>query len=71
MIVGQLSNDRWRRYGHGMGRVLGKHSLFFLWGAFVALDFARALMLALLGKRKPASLYASHGMGILQSYFAA
>jgi hypothetical protein len=71
MIAGQLAEDRWLAYGYGMGRVLGKHSLLFLWGCFVALDFTRALALVILGKRRPASLYAAHGKGLLFSYASA
>jgi glycosyltransferase involved in cell wall biosynthesis len=70
MIAGQLGSERWRKYGHGMGRVLGKHSLLLLWFSFVILDFGRALVLILAGKRKPAALYASHGTGLIHSYFA-
>jgi glycosyltransferase involved in cell wall biosynthesis len=67
---GSISATRAFEYGLGMGRVQGKHKLFFLWVSFVLFDMSRALIMALRGKRTPASLWFAHGKGILKAYFA-
>lgn len=60
--------DRARRYGGGFGRVLGKHSLPFLYYGLVAFDFARAGVRLLLGDRQRASNLWAHGRGMMQAY---
>lgn len=70
MLGGHMTVDRSFSYGQGMGRVLGKHSLFPLWLALMGYDYARAILLVALRRKTPAALYFAHAKGIWSSYFA-
>jgi glycosyltransferase involved in cell wall biosynthesis len=67
---GGITEERFYSYGLGMGRVQGKHSLLWLWLAFLGYDFGRAFLMLCLGKKMRASLWFAHGKGLMQAYYA-
>ena len=67
---GGITEERFYKYGLGMGRVQGKHRLLWLWLAFIGYDLARAVLMFSTGKRMRASLWFAHGKGLMQAYFA-
>lgn len=70
VMGGRVSKERSRSYGMGMGRVIRKQSLGFLFVPFLLLDIVRGGVAFLLGKSLPASLWFAHGCGIAAGYFA-
>jgi glycosyltransferase involved in cell wall biosynthesis len=67
---GFVDSHRAERYGAGFGRVLGKHRKTALFCAFVAFDFGRAAVHAVLGRRRRASELYFHGKGLASAYFS-
>lgn len=66
---GGITEERNYSYGLGMGRVQGKHRLFWLWLASISYDFGRAFFMLCLGNKMRASLWFAHGRGLMQAYF--
>jgi glycosyltransferase involved in cell wall biosynthesis len=67
---GGITEERFYSYGLGMGRVQGKHSLLWLWLAFLGYDFGRAFLMLCLGNKMRASLWFAHGRGLMRAYYA-
>ncbi len=67
---GGITAERFYRYGSGMGRVQRKHTLFWLWIAFVGFDLGRAACMLCLGRKLQAALWFAHGRGLMYAYFA-
>lgn len=65
---GGITEERFYSYGLGMGRVQGKHSLLWLWLAFLGYDFGRAFLMLCLGNRMRAALWFAHGKGVMEAY---
>jgi glycosyltransferase involved in cell wall biosynthesis len=66
-----ISKDRAYIYGKGMGFVQRKHGLGWLWAAFIAYDYGRAICFSALGKTAQASLWRQHGRGLIDGFRAA
>jgi glycosyltransferase involved in cell wall biosynthesis len=65
MLSGTATPDRAMLYGRSIGQLLRKHSLYVLWALLVLYDLLRALVVALTGRLKSASLCLAHGRGII------
>jgi glycosyltransferase involved in cell wall biosynthesis len=70
MLSDQVPKERASSYGFGMGHVLRKHSLFWLWIGLVAYDFFRGSVVALRGRLSAASLCFSHAGGLVRGFVA-
>jgi glycosyltransferase involved in cell wall biosynthesis len=70
MLSGAVQKERADSYGWGMGHVLRKHSLLYLWGILVAYDILRGTAVLLLGKVSSASMCFAHSAGLARGYFA-
>jgi glycosyltransferase involved in cell wall biosynthesis len=66
-----VSRDRVYIYGRGMGFVQRKHRLAWLWAAFVAYDYGRAICFIVLGRRVQADLWYHHGRGLIAGFLAS
>ena len=65
MLSGTVTPDRAMLYGRSIGQLLRKHSLYVLWALLVSYDLLRALVVALTGRLKSASICLAHGRGII------
>jgi hypothetical protein len=55
-------------YGCGMGHVLRKHSLFWLWIGLLTYDILRGIVVVLLGRLPAASLCFAHAWGLVRGF---
>jgi glycosyltransferase involved in cell wall biosynthesis len=69
MLSGTVQKERADSYGWGMGNVLRKHSLLYLWGILVGYDILRGVTVLVLGKASSASLCFAHSAGLARGYF--
>jgi glycosyltransferase involved in cell wall biosynthesis len=65
---GSVSSDRVYGFGQGMGFVQRKHHLAWLWVAFNAYDYGRALCFSVLGRIVQAKLWYWHGRGLIKGF---
>lgn len=68
MLSDSVSRDRALSYGSGMGHVLRKHSLFFLWVGLLAYDVLRGVTVVANGRTSAASLCFAHARGLLRGF---
>jgi len=69
--LANVSKDRVYIYGQGMGFVQRKHRLAWLWAAFVAYDYGRAICFFALGRQAQATLWYRHGRGLIEGFLAS
>jgi glycosyltransferase involved in cell wall biosynthesis len=68
MLSSGVSRDRAVTYGAGMGHVLRKHSLFFLWLGLLTYDLLRGVVVVPLGKVSAASACFAHATGLIRGF---
>jgi glycosyltransferase involved in cell wall biosynthesis len=68
MLSGTVSRERAERYGAGMGAVVRRHSLFFLWGGLVLYDLARALLVFARGQFVETGFCLAHTAGLCRGF---
>ncbi len=70
MLSGTVSHRRAERYGWGMGQLVRRHSLPFLWGGLLGYGFVRAAMVAVRGNLRGATFCLAHAYGLFRGFFA-
>jgi len=68
MLSGTVTPERAWSYGAGMGRLVRRHSLFFLWFTLLAYDAARAAIVFVCGQRNDARFCWSHTQGLFWGF---
>jgi len=71
MLSGTVSHRRAERYGRGMGQLVRRHSLLFLWGGLLGYECLRAGMVAVRGNFSGATFCLAHAYGIFRGFFAS
>ena len=69
MLSGTVSRGRAQRYGQGMGQLVRRHSLPFLWGGLLVYGFSRAALVALRGNVSGATFCLAHAYGLFRGFF--
>lgn len=70
MLSHGVSKGRAVSYGCGMGRVLRKHSLFWLWVGLLTYDVLRGVVVVSRGRLFTASLCLAHAWGLVRGFSA-
>jgi glycosyltransferase involved in cell wall biosynthesis len=68
MLSGTVSKARAMSYGHGMGRLVRRHSLYVLWAALLAYDLGRAVAVSLRGRLHDAGFCFAHACGLFTGF---
>jgi glycosyltransferase involved in cell wall biosynthesis len=68
MLSGTVSRARAKSYGAGMGRLVRRHSLIFLWLGLLTYDLARALLVSARGQFVNASFCFAHAEGLFRGF---
>jgi glycosyltransferase involved in cell wall biosynthesis len=68
MLSSSIEANRAIGYGRGMGYVLKKHSLMYLWVVLLGYDLLRAVLVFLRGRMAAASLCVSHAKGLFAGF---
>lgn len=68
MLSGTVTPKRAMRYGEGMGQLVRKHSLFFLWAALLGYDLARFVVVSAKGRFQEARFCLAHTLGLFRGF---
>ena len=68
MLSGTVSHSRAVKYGLGMGQLVKRHSLFYLWLALMGYELARAGAVACRGDRDGAGFCIAHARGLFSGF---
>ncbi len=68
MLSGTVSKARAMSYGHGMGRLVRRHSLYILWAALLAYDLGRVIAVSLRGRLHEATFCFAHARGLFTGF---
>ena len=68
MLSGTVSTARAISYGHGMGYLVRRHSLYLLWVALLAYDLGRAVVVSLRGRLRDAGFCFAHARGLFVGF---
>jgi len=68
MLSGTVSRERARKYGVGMGMVVRRHSLIFVWCGLLIYDLARTLLVSTRGQFENARFCLAHTSGLFRGF---
>jgi glycosyltransferase involved in cell wall biosynthesis len=69
MLSGTVSHKRAMRYGEGMGQLVRRHSLFFLWCGLLGYEVSRAALVAIRGDFAGSGHCLAHAQGLFLGFF--